>query len=377
MRMDSVSFRPRLTERTEGAARFCVKFGLILLFVTCCSLALVSYAWGQTESVASVRRDNLTAKDAKALEEGLNLNPDNLAARDQLIRYYFEETLTSQAPELEEKRDKHIFWLIEHHPESEMAGEPETDIVPTTSESMEAYQRGRQLWLQAVDKHPDNQRILCNAAQFVLLFDRKIGQELLEKAVALDPGDVQAGSKLAQSYELERAQVTSLGEKTSLVQKALSVRERGLERADSEHRFYELKDLAFSAFEAGEIAKAQQYASELLQAAPEFKHDWNYGNARHNGNIILGRIALRRDDIAGAKEHLLAAGQTPGSPQLNSFGPNMILAKELLEKNERDVVLAYLESCEKFWKMDRGKLQSWIAAIKGGGTPDFGANLLY
>jgi hypothetical protein len=55
----------------------------------------------------------------------------------------------------------------------------------------------------------------------------------------------------------------------------------------------------------------------------------------------------------------------------------MTLAKELLEKNEREAVLAYLESCGKFWKMDRGKRQSWMATVKGGGTPDFGANLLY
>jgi hypothetical protein len=239
-------------------AKFCAKFSLILLFVVCGSQALVWCAWGQAQAVASAKQDQVTAKDAKALEEGLNTNPDNLAAREQLIRYYFEEALTSRMPELEEKREKHVLWLIEHHPESELAGEPEAEIMPTASGSIEAYQRGRQLWLQEVDKHPDNQRILCNAAQFVVLFDRKMGQELLEKAVALDPGDIQASSKLAQSYELARAQVTSPGEKTSLAQKALSVRERGLEGADSEHRFYELADLASSAFEAGEIAKAQQ-----------------------------------------------------------------------------------------------------------------------
>jgi hypothetical protein len=171
--------------------------------------------------------------------------------------------------------------------------------------------------------------------------------------------------------------VSSPEEKASLAQKALSVRERGLEKADGEQRFYELGALATSAFEAGETAKAQQYASELLLSAEKFKNDWNYGNALHEGNNVLGRIALGRGDIAGAREHLLAAGETPGSPQLDSFGPNMTLAKELLEKGEREAVFTYLQSCGKFWKMGGDKLQGWMATVKAGGTPDFGANLYY
>jgi hypothetical protein len=47
-------------------------------------------------------------------------------------------------------------------------------------------------------------------------------------------------------------------------------------------------------------------------------------------------------DIEEAKKQLLLAGKTPSSPQLNSFGPNMILAKELLDKGEKDTVLHYL-----------------------------------
>jgi hypothetical protein len=114
-----------------------------------------------------------------------------------------------------------------------------------------------------------------------------------------------------------------------------------------------------------------------LLSAPKFKNDWNYGNAWPEGNVVLGRLALERGDLAGAKEHLLAAGQAPGSPQLDSFGPNRTLAKGLLEKGEPEVVLAYLQSCGKFWKMGREKLQAWTATIKGGGTPDFGSNLHY
>jgi hypothetical protein len=55
----------------------------------------------------------------------------------------------------------------------------------------------------------------------------------------------------------------------------------------------------------------------------------------------------------------------------------MTLAKGLLEAGEREVVLTYLQSCGKFWKMGSDQLQAWMATIKGGGTPDFGPNLQY
>jgi tetratricopeptide (TPR) repeat protein len=320
----------------------------------------------------------VSAKVAQGLEDGLTKNADDLNAREQLIIYYFHEMLTSRTPEIEAKWEQDVLWLIEHHPEAELAGSPEAEIMPMGPiGSTEAYQRGKQLWLEQVEKHPDSQRILRNAGQYLSLFDAKVALGLLEKAAALDPGDKETSSRLAQAFEQQRTFASSSEEKAALGQKAFSIRERGLERAEGEERFYELADAATSAFEAGDTAKAQQYASELLQSAPKFKDNWNYGNAVHKGNIILGRLALRQGDIVSAKERLLAAGETPGSPQLNSFGPNMMLAKELLEKGEREVVLTYLQSCAKFWKMGDEQLQSWTATVKGGGMPAFGGNLLY
>ncbi|HEV2690929.1 MAG TPA: TonB family protein [Bryobacteraceae bacterium] len=143
------------------------------------------------------------------------------------------------------------------------------------------------------------------------------------------------------------------------------------------HRFYELPGLAKAAVKAGDLSKAQAYASELLSMAPEHPRDWNYGNAIHDGNMVLGLVTLHQGDAASAKKYLLDAGKTPGSPQLNSFGPNASLAKELLEKNERDAVLEYFTLCGQFWKTGADKLKNWTAMVRGGGVPDFGANLVY
>ena len=378
--LDNWSYTPPSATYGERKAmrKFSATASVILLFVVCGSQAPALRAWEQEQAAKARPEQRLTAEDAAALEEGLKTNPDKLTAREKLVKYYFKAMLTSRAPELEERREQHIFWLIEHHPDCELAASPEARIDPVQfSGGTEGYQRGKQLWLQQVESHPDSPRIVRNAGEFVLLWDRKLGRELLEKALLLDPSDAQASSMLAQSYVYERLMVESPEEKATWAKKALSVREQGLDKADPEHRFYALGDSAADAVEAGDMLKAEQYASELLQLAQQFRNDWNYGNAVHKGNIVLGRIALRRGDIPGAKQHLLAAGETPGSPQLDSFGPNMTLAKELLEKGEREVVLTYLQSCAKFWKMGGDQLQGWIATVKAGSMPDFGANLIY
>lgn len=356
----------------------CMRVGMSLLFVACGLLSGELCFWGRAQAGGSEAQNRLTSKEADIMEEGLKTNPDNLTSREALIRFYFVASIESENPGLREKREPHIFWLIEHHPESELAGSPEAGIMPMGfSEDTEAYQRGKELWLQQVEKHPGNVRIVRHAAQFVWLFDRKLGRELLEKASLLDPTDAHTTAMLAQWYENARIMARSSKEREALSEKALSIRERGLYGSNSKERFYGLDDLALDALEAGDAEKAARYASELLQIASQFKDNWNYGNAVHKGNIVLGRVALRRGDVPGARQHLLAAGETPGSPQLDSFGPNMTLAKELLEKGEREAVLAYLQSCTKFWKMGGDRLQGWIAMLKGGGTPDFTQNLDY
>jgi len=72
---------------------------------------------------------------------------------------------------------------------------------------------------------------------------------------------------------------------------------------------------------------------------------------------------------------LMAAMRLTGSPQLGSFGPNMRLAADLLERGEREAVLEYFRLCAGFWPRD--ELKDWAALVEGGRTPDFGANLIY
>jgi hypothetical protein len=125
---------------------------------------------------------------------------------------------------------------------------------------------------------------------------------------------------------------------------------------------------------------AKENAELLLKEAEEFKDNWNYGNAVHHGNLVLGRVRLfLNDDLDGAQSYLNLAGNNPGSPQLNSFGPNMTLAKEILERGEEKAVLDYLDDCLNFWKTKYAAeaTEKWKNKIFKGEIPDFGANLEY
>ena len=138
-----------------------------------------------------------------------------------------------------------------------------------------------------------------------------------------------------------------------------------------------LSDAAKAAAEVGDTAAAKQLASEALRLLPQVRRDWNYGNVIHDAHMVLGRVALRRGDIVTARHELLLAGGTPGSPQLNSFGPNMSLASDLLRAGDRDTVIEYFHECSSFWEMDRSRLRRWEVLVKLHLPPDFGANFLY
>lgn len=142
-------------------------------------------------------------------------------------------------------------------------------------------------------------------------------------------------------------------------------------------RFYALNRAAKNALKAGKTEEAQKLAEELLRHARTQTSDWNYGNAIQDANQVLGRIALSKGDIAEAKKRLLASADSNGSPQMNSFGPNMQLAKELLAVNEKQVVLEYFGHCSTFWKLGADRLAAWTESVEKGKAPEFGANLDY
>jgi hypothetical protein len=135
-------------------------------------------------------------------------------------------------------------------------------------------------------------------------------------------------------------------------------------------RFYSLEAFVKQAYDAGDLAAVAILANEYLDLAQAYRCNWNYGNAIHDGNRYLGLISLKNGDAEAAVKYLLLAGKSTGSPQLNTFGPELDLADALLKQGRTDAVKLYLADIKRFWEMDNGKVRLWLDGIDKGEKPE-------
>ena len=336
-----------------------------IIRVITCFIFLLSFSLGAAgERVTDLTMEGgkLNAKQAATLEEESQQNPDDIVIRTKLLGYYFTKLYEGQSTKT--LRQSHVLWLIENAPESEVLAVPEGSLNKILEP--DAYSKGKESWLKQLKDQPNNLMILKNSANFFLQQDRELAKQSIEKAKAVDSENPTWPAKLGQIYQLDM--LSSSGKsKVEAAGNALEQLEIAYALSDDLARDPLLSSLAKAAFEAEQLDKAKEYALKMLGQKQD---DWNAGNNVHHGNIILGRIALAQDNVEEAKRHLLAAGKTKGSPQLNSFGPNMVLANDLLALGETEVVLEYFDLCGKFWEMGEARLKQWSSSIKKGKTPD-------
>ncbi len=149
--------------------------------------------------------------------------------------------------------------------------------------------------------------------------------------------------------------------------------------ANDSDKCFALAQIAKDDFNRGKFAEASQYANQLLSISKRLTpaDGGPFGIAVHDSNMVLGRLALKYGKKEAAKQFLLSAGLTTGAPTLDSFGPNMSLANDLLAAGESATVIEYFHECRKFWSFKKDTLLEWESDVKAGNTPNFGANLVY
>ena len=134
-------------------------------------------------------------------------------------------------------------------------------------------------------------------------------------------------------------------------------------------RFRILRHVCKNAIMVDKVEDAKIYANILLNLSKDYSENWNYGNAIHDGNMVLGLVALKEENISDAKMYLLRSANTVTSPTLKTFGPNLMLADALIEQKEFDTVIKYFIMIKEIWENDDGRLDSWIAILEKGGHP--------
>ena len=317
---------------------------------------------------------NLPALDRQEfveLQARLARNPDDAEASERLISA-LNGSRARVAP-IFARFDQHAEWTLRNRPDSNL-----TRMIVTTDDGRDEHRRARyrSLWLEAVALRNDNPLVLGNAASFFQHIDPSQATELLLRARSLDPDEGTWPSMLGR-ISLSAAQKLSMPE--SDTEQEIQARQSSFREAwryfdealgkmkDPGFEFDVLASAAEAALGSGKHAEAVSCAQRLLDLVPTRADEGDYGDAIHDANRILGFVALREGRTEEACQRLIDAGGTPGSPALNSFGPQVDLADQLLQRGERASVLEYLRLCSRFWASAKPKM--WSDEIRQGGTP--------
>jgi hypothetical protein len=140
----------------------------------------------------------LEESDRVRLEERLAAHADDFPARLQLMAYHHRADRTAN-PEDRAKRLRHVLWLIERHPESEILHSYVAQFEPGQLTAAD-YRRALSLWEAAAAAQPANAPALWNAANFFQNLDPALHLRYLEATAAAEPNHPHALRPLAHLY---------------------------------------------------------------------------------------------------------------------------------------------------------------------------------
>ncbi len=313
-----------------------------------------------------------SVEEAERVERSLENQPENLSARVGLARFY--SSIVSSKPLLRSRKYDNIRWLVEHRPEYPELWRPEYSLDPAF-DGMERYSRIGDLWRKAMEKHPKSAAVAFNAGKYFLMEDPQVAETCLKKACQLEPDSSIYACSLGHFYEIYA------GRRSKIVlpdawEKAMEEYERAY-ALNPARQAWLLPDIARLAWKLKQYSRLTSAIQQMEAALKNASGEWYAGNLAYWIPLSNGLLAVHDGDWKAAGEFLLKAAETPGSPQLNSFGPSMILADLLLKHGDREIVLAFLEKTRKFWSSRSQKADAWSKEIREGRNPDFGANLRY
>src|ERR1700733_2457429 len=141
----------------------------------------------------------MTADQVAALEQELTTNPENETARQRLLEYYTFKQMCAQGirgglptpPECSDRdvqaasrRIPLILWLIDHHPESDLN---KMAMIFPQLDGSNVYEEARNRWLTQLNLHPNDARVVLNAAGILGYHNTQERIDLLQRARKLDP----------------------------------------------------------------------------------------------------------------------------------------------------------------------------------------------
>jgi hypothetical protein len=105
---------------------------------------------------------------------------------------------------MQHPRMEHVLWVIQHQPQSRLAGSPVASVVPRWDaiNTRGDYEMAHRLWLAQAAAYPDNPDVLRNAATFFRAEEPVRAEVLFKRALQLDPQNKMRVADLARFYAL-------------------------------------------------------------------------------------------------------------------------------------------------------------------------------
>lgn len=316
-------------------------------------------------------------KEIPALESELSKNPNDTKIRRKLIAFFNEN---DEKVEYKNELVKHLIWFVEKFPEEY------TDVIRKQfyySSTDADYIKIRDSWLKQLTSKPKVENIRLSLSKFAMEVEPVFAEKLLLEGITLNPENYEFHSMLFEilkdrfddqtekpdvyiTEELLPLRVYSFGEKAWILSKTDRSTASELIRAKV------LKSLSKHSVAIGKLEPARKMATELVL---EFADD---EDSAHIGNNVFGLLALKEKNVIKAKEHLMISVNVPLQAEKDFLKPDMELAKELLLRGEKEIVLEYLAACKKlkyfshsYTSDELEDLKRWELEIKRGKTPGF------
>ncbi|HEY9755254.1 MAG TPA: hypothetical protein V6C97_08835 [Oculatellaceae cyanobacterium] len=125
-------------------------------------------------------------KQAEKEEQKLVEQPSNVQARTKLLGYYGNRLFDNV--DCKKKYIEHCLWIIANNPTCS------DDLLLSYVVSKSAlwcsepeFEHAKKIWLEQIEQKPSNGLICGNAGFFIIWRDFGLGEELLNRARALDP----------------------------------------------------------------------------------------------------------------------------------------------------------------------------------------------
>ena len=307
----------------------------------------------------------LTPEEARELDKLVDKEPDNLDAVTKWLIYNLGKRFKNE--KIKKKREKIILHLIEKHPECTILNYPYTSLYKRFDDTETA----KALWKAQLKKHPENLKILSNAARSTLFFDRQLSEKCLKTGQKLEPENPIWSIRLGNLYRYN-----SIATKNNKgYEKSYKEYKRAYKQTAVNKRSSILKSLGQVTYILGKNKDAEKYANEMLEFGHKSTRKYIKGSYLYNANTLLGLLALRNGKTEEACKYLIKSSDIIAANKLPYFYADMSLACMLTFKKQDKCVLKFLETLSKH--SSKGRYKTYIKDLKAGVMPNYGGMSYY